>query len=240
MTFGPSSVFAGKKEVGKRETISRTNSSQNMFSMLSQNAEAAGEGSNPKSSHSRKTSIDISHSGVTEPPPQRKRLILQPRTKPATEETAPVLESESSSEDEVTDRMSESEASKKIDEDSKEFFGVRSLEEAEVYFTNLPAEHHFRLVEKLVSSAVESKESDAQLVSDFFNRAAAKGLCSPTVFEEGFMPVAELLDDIAIDAPKAFNFMAIMMVGAGLDKDEERRMRIASKSDVDRLVALLS
>jgi translation initiation factor 4G len=42
MTFGPSSVFAGKKGAeSKRETISRTNSSSNMFSMLSsQGAEA--------------------------------------------------------------------------------------------------------------------------------------------------------------------------------------------------------
>jgi len=33
MTFGPSSVFAGKKE-GKRESISRTSSISNMFSTL--------------------------------------------------------------------------------------------------------------------------------------------------------------------------------------------------------------
>lgn len=40
MTFGPSSVFAGKKNEIKKESISRTASSSNMFSMLSsQNAE---------------------------------------------------------------------------------------------------------------------------------------------------------------------------------------------------------
>jgi translation initiation factor 4G len=237
MTFGPSSVFAGKKDPGKRETLSRTNSSQNMFSMLSQGSEPTGDAGS-KSTHSRKTSIDMSHSGASEP--QRKRLILQPRSKPAAEETAPVPESDSSSEDEVAEKMSEAEAKKKIDEDSKEFFGVRNLEEAEVYFTNLPVEHRFRLVDKLVSSAIESKESDAQLVGDFFSRAAAKGLCSPAAFEEGFTPVAEVVDDIAIDAPKAFNFMAIMLKGAGLDKDDERRTRIASKSSDDRLLALLS
>ena len=47
MTFEPSSVFAGKKGVfeNKRKTISRTNSSSNMFSMLSsQGAEAGDKG----------------------------------------------------------------------------------------------------------------------------------------------------------------------------------------------------
>src|ERR1700683_1882585 len=43
MTFGPSSVFAGKKDSkgggGRPESLSRTNSSSNMFSMLSQNPE---------------------------------------------------------------------------------------------------------------------------------------------------------------------------------------------------------
>ena len=46
MTFGPSSVFAGKKGAeNKREAISRTNSTSNMFSMLSsQGAEAVDKG----------------------------------------------------------------------------------------------------------------------------------------------------------------------------------------------------
>ena len=46
MTFGPGSVFAGKKNAeSKRESISRTNSSSNMFSMLSsQGAEAGDKG----------------------------------------------------------------------------------------------------------------------------------------------------------------------------------------------------
>ena len=53
------------------------------------------------------------------------------------------------------------------------------------------------------------------------------------------MPTAELHDDIAIDAPKAFDLMAIMMKGAKLD--EERQSRIANKSmDNDKLLKLLS
>jgi translation initiation factor 4G len=42
MIFGPGSIFAGKKNEIKKETISRTASSSNMFSMLSsQTAEIA-------------------------------------------------------------------------------------------------------------------------------------------------------------------------------------------------------
>ena len=134
--------------------------------------------------------------------------------------------------------MTEEEAKKKIEEDSKEFFGVRSLEEAEVYFTKLPPQFHHKLIDKLVSTAVESKEADAKLVGDLFEVVASKELASPSAFEEGFMPVAEIIDDIAIDAPKAFQLFAIMVKGAKLD--EERRKNLASKSmDSDKLLGLL-
>ena len=150
------------------------------------------------------------------------------------------MESEvNSSEDEASPEMSDEDAKKKIAEDSKEFFGVRNLDEAEVYFSALPGQHHHNLVDKLVSTAVESKEADAQLVADFFSRAVSKELCSPAEFEEGFAPIAEIIDDIAIDAPKAFQLFAMMIKGA--DFDEERRSRVASKSiDSDKLLALLS
>ena len=242
ITFGPGSVFAGKKE-GKRESLSRTSSSSNMFSMLSQNTESTAEASSKGEflSISRIRIYRIFSSGVPEPFAQRKRLILQPRTKPAVEEqetTVPTPDSESS-EDEATLEITEEEAVKKINEDIKEFFSVRNLDEAEVYFTNLPPVHHFRLVDKLVSSAVESKESAAQLVADFFARAATKKLCTATAFEDGLSPISEIIDDIAIDAPKAFALFAVIVKGAGLD--EERRTRLASKSmDSDKLLALLS
>lgn len=241
MTFGPSSVFAGKKDVkGRAESLTRSNSSSNMFSMLT--SEIAVDAAPAKTSRppSRKTSVDLGQSGVADAP-QRKRLQLLPRSKPTEEEPAPVS-ADPSEEDEAEEAgMSEADAKKKIDEDSKEFFSVRNLEEAEVYFTNLTFEHRFRLVDKLVTSAIESKEADAQLVADLFSRAVSKDLCSMATLEEGFLPTAEILDDIAIDAPKAFNLMAIMMKGAGLDKDDERKTRIAAKSmDNDKLVALLS
>lgn len=228
MTFGPSSVFAGKKggAESKRESISRTSSSSNMFSML-QNTEAGA---------------DTTAKAAPEPPLQRKRIVLAPRSKPVEDaEAVPSnVESEvNSSEDEASPEMSDADVKKKIAEDSKEFFGVRNLDEAEVYFSALPSQHHHNLVDKLVSTAVESKEADAQLVADFFSRAASKELCSPAAFEEGFAPIAEIIDDIAIDAPKAFQLFALMIKGA--DFDEERRSRVASKSiDNDKLLALLS
>lgn len=91
MTFGPSSVFAGKKEGATRRestTLSRTNSSSNMFSMLSggedpASAAAAAAKARPGS---RRTSVDLGQSGTPEAPMQRRKLQLLPRSR-SVEET---------------------------------------------------------------------------------------------------------------------------------------------------------
>ena len=231
MVMGPSSVFT--KKDSKRESMTRTNSSSNMFSML--NTELVE--TKPSRAPSRRPSTDLDK---PEPVPQRKRLQLLPRTKLSADESAPTA-SEDEPETTPVTQMSEADAMKRIDEDVKEFFAVRNHEEADVYFTVLSEEHRFRLVDKLVSLALESKEADARLVAEFFARPASQRECSLDVFEAGFVPMTELLDDIAIDAPKAFEYMAIMLKGAGLDRDEERLKRIVEKAtDSDKLLQLVS
>ncbi|TBU40170.1 hypothetical protein BD309DRAFT_1003254 [Dichomitus squalens] len=250
MTFGPSSVFQkGDKSKSRESTIRQ--GSTNMFSMLSGNPEIAAEVTSAKSSRppSRKSSIDLGSGGAPEgAAPQRRKLQLLPRSVPLENksESTPAA-STANSEDEGEEEssgapsMSESEAKTRIEEDSKEFFSIRDLEEAEVYFTKLPSEHRHLLVDKLVTKAIESKEADAQLVASLFDRAHSRNLCSPTSFEEGFLPTAEILDDIVIDAPKALDLFAIMVKGTHLHEDEERRTRLADKSmDKDKLLELLT
>ncbi|KAJ7751917.1 armadillo-type protein [Mycena maculata] len=230
MMFGPSSVL-GKKD-NKRESLSRASS---MFSTFSQTLETAAE-----------------LAKAAPEAPAVRRLILRPRMKPTAEEQgsatadATPADSDNSSdeEEEAAAEMSVKDADKKISEDLKEFFAVQNLDEAEVYFSALPAVHHQRLVEKLVGTAMEAKEadqalSDARLVADFFTRAVSKELCSVDAFEEGFSPLVEILEDIAIHAPKAPNNMALMMMSASFDSKRTARISVKS-SDADKLLALLS
>ncbi len=119
--------------------------------------------------------------------------------------------SQSSEEEAQVVKMSVAEAKEKITQYKEEFFSTRNLEEAEVYFVEFPAIHHYLLVDDLVYSSVESTEADARLAGDLFSRAALNGLCSPAAFQEGLALTAEFLDDIAIDAPSAPDLLAIMM-----------------------------
>ncbi|KAG6841406.1 hypothetical protein C0991_011300 [Blastosporella zonata] len=210
MTFGPSGVFANKKGDNKRDSVSRTSSSSNMFSILNQGSEPAAEAKEP----------------------QRRRIVLAPRSKPSADDGAVKSESEAESEAEAAApaavEMTQERATQKITEDCKELYSVRSVDEAESYFTSLPAVHHPLLVKKFTSRAIEAKAPDVQLLAEVFARAVEKSLCTPAAFEEGFMPIAELIDDITIDAPKAFTFFANVVKSAGLD--DERKGRVASKA----------
>ncbi|KAF4563223.1 hypothetical protein EYR40_007068 [Pleurotus pulmonarius] len=132
----------------------------------------------------------------------------------------------------------EADALKKIDEDVKLFFSGRNLDEAEVYLSSLPPAYHQGLIDGLVSRAVETNEADATLVADFLDRAASKSLCSAAAFENGFQFIAEFVEDIAINTPDAWAFMATMVKGANFDAETQRR--IASHTpDADKLLALL-
>ena len=143
--------------------------------------------------------------------------------------------------DEAPRASLEDEADEKIEEDVKELLSARDIDESEEYFNKLPSEHHHRLVGKMVSKAIESREADGKLVAEVFTRAVEKKLCSTAAFEEGFLPIAEVLNDTVIDAPKAFQIMAILVKGAGLDKDVERWARIAQRSmNSDKLLEFIA
>ncbi|KAH6913517.1 armadillo-type protein [Coprinopsis sp. MPI-PUGE-AT-0042] len=216
ISFGPSSVFSKTSKAEKRESESRTAHSTNMFSML-QNDVA----SEPK------------------PEPQRKRLALMPRSVPK-DDASSAAAPESDEEDgaKAAPDMSEADAKKKVAEDCKELFAVRNIDESENYFTSLPAKYHIKLVDKLVSTAVESKAADAKLVVSVFERALSKRLVAASVFEEGLAAIAEFLEDIAIDAPHAYELFALMVNGVKLDTDV--RARIAAKDAGSKLPPLLS
>ena len=182
--------------------------------------------------------------------PQRRRLQLLPRSKPVGEESkvSTPAASGSGSDDEAIGEagspalsaLSEAETKAKIEEDTKEFFSIRMLDEAESYFSTLPTEHRHWLVDALVTKSIEMKEPDVVLVSELFVRVRERELCSPGTFEEGFNGLAEVLDDLSVDIPKAWTYFVILLRGSGLDQDEARRGRIAEKTmDADKLNRLL-
>ncbi|KAG8906786.1 hypothetical protein FRC01_007896 [Tulasnella sp. 417] len=111
----------------------------------------------------------------------------------------------------------EEEAKAKAEEDAKDFFNVRDLSEGEKSFVEMPDEHKSKLVDKLADTAVESNESDVELVADLFERVASKG-CPAWVFEDGLARSVGLIDDIEVFTPGAYKSMARLLRGTKLSQ----------------------
>jgi translation initiation factor 4G len=243
-------VFSGKKRTDpetRDPPTSRTPSTGSNLSML-QSTDASVDP--PTYETSWPPSRNSVAGALSDPPIQRRRLQLLPRSNPVGEasKVSTAAVSGNGSDNEAAGEsgaltpaiMSEAEARAKSEEDTKEFFGIRMLDKAESYFSRLPMERRYALVDTLVMKSIEMKEPDVVLVSELFVRVREKELCSPGVFEDGFKGLAELLDDLAVDVPKAWQYFAILLRGSGLDQDEERRGRIAEKTmDPDKFNRLL-
>ncbi|KAG8913258.1 hypothetical protein FRC01_004635 [Tulasnella sp. 417] len=223
-TMGPSSVFK-KGDRGRdrpppsnNAPISRASSGANMFSLPG--AGGADADVMPKRTPSghettRMWSVDRApqrpQAMNTPSIPRRRKLNLLPRTVSSTntnegsegDENKPDRDEEPTA---TTKSYTEQEAKAKASKDVKEFFSIRDVSEGEKSFAEMPDEHKSKL------------ESDVKLVADLFERVASKG-CPPSVFEDGLAGTIEFLDDIAIDVPQAYNFMARVLRGSKLSQE---------------------
>ena len=127
--------------------------------------------------------------------------------------------------------MTEERADARIEEDVKELWSLRNIDEAQYYFEALSAEYRSRLVSKLVSTSLDKKEADVILTAAVFAKVADAGLCSEDAFEDGLLTTVEMVDDLAIDVPKAYSFVARLLKGSKLPQSAIHSL--ASKITVD-------
>ena len=117
----------------------------------------------------------------------------------------------------------------KIDQTCHNFVRARNFDHVACYFVELPAKHRFLLVEKLVLFAIERNEADARLVGDLLNLPTVKELCPHDCLEQAFTLISEVIDDVVLDSPKAFEHLAAIFKATHLDKDKGRISRIVAK-----------
>ena len=221
LQFGPSSVFSKRGDKRDSASVTRVPSSSNMFAMLNSSGptpDAVSVGSRTVASTrapSRKASIDMS-AGTASPTdgPQRRRLILQPRTVPL---------GGGGSVGAAAPSMTLERAKEKIIKDVKEFFMLKDLNAGECYFESLPFDFRNELIETLFHKAIDAKESETQLVISLFERAASKGLATESQFEKGFEGDMEFLEDISVDVPQVYMTVAKLMRAAKLSESAVER-----------------
>ncbi|KAI0827976.1 hypothetical protein BC628DRAFT_1418069 [Trametes gibbosa] len=108
-------------------------------------------------------------------------------------------------------------------------FAERDVDDTADAFGDIPARHHSRLVDALVSGAVESHDDgrDAALVARVFSRVVFAGtVCAPSAWEAGFAPTAATMRELVLGEPRALGRFMCMFKATGLDRDGERAARV--------------
>lgn len=99
-----------------------------------------------------------------------------------------------------------------------DFLNSGGLGAGERALHDLPTEHRWRFINKVVLAATLCKGlSNARLVSDLISSVASNELCSSDCIVLGFSRVMEVLDVVAQHTPDASSRVAIMLKGAHLN-----------------------
>lgn len=213
LSVGPQSVFAKKNQKSDdgSNPPSRTASSQNIFSLLSSTNEASGE------------TVGQTEDATS----SRPKLNLAKRTKPLPSQDGAgddKKEDEEEGDKDVEEDLTDAQAVKKIDNDIKEFMEVKDIDEGLDALEALPPKRRAEFIAKIVDAAFNKTDKDVDLVGNLFEAAREKGLLDDDMVQEGLKEQVEYLDDLAIDVPAAFKYMAIIVVSSGLPEEKIEAM----------------
>ncbi|KAI0669616.1 hypothetical protein C8Q78DRAFT_189037 [Trametes maxima] len=117
--------------------------------------------------------------------------------------------------------MSAAVARAMINAEADRLFASHDLDAAIQAFRILPARYHDRLVDALVSSAVELDARGASIVSRLFQRGEIFEICGADALQAGFAPCAGALDELIVDFPDAKRIFFTIYDAAGLSCCEE-------------------
>lgn len=173
--------------------------------------------------------------------PKRTPLKLAPRTVEApTADDAPEAEApgegDEPEEGEVAESGKMDEATKRsIDNSLKEFLAVRDIEEGKATFESLAQAHRGELAKAFIAKVVDGKQVDITATTELFKAVAEAELLPEPSFRDAFVPTVTDLEDIATDAPKAFNTIGQLMVAAQLSDADVQHLQEQMVSNDDDL-----
>ena len=145
---------------------------------------------------------------------QRKKLQLQPRTKPLDDESSASAEEAGASE------PSDDDIKRKISNDVKEYLAIRDLSEGVQSIELLPSKHRAAFVDALVTTVLDKKQENVDDACKLLHALAERSLIDESMLVDGFKPQVTILDDTSMDAPSAYGFMAQLLVKSTLSREK--------------------
>lgn len=172
--------------------------------------------------------------------PQRTPLKLQPRTVDAATVDKGVPASgegeEEADEGEVADGEMDEATKRSIDNSVKEFLNVRDIAEGKATFEALPRAHRGELAKAFIGKVVDGKQLDVKSVTELFKAVAEDNVIPSPFFRDAFTATVTDLEDIAMDAPRAFETIGQLMVAARLTEADVQHLQeqmVSNEEDLE-------
>ncbi|KAG8768092.1 hypothetical protein FRC12_005768 [Ceratobasidium sp. 428] len=108
---------------------------------------------------------------------------------------------------------------------------TQDIERAISLFQEIPDDHQPAFVKDCIAAAFEGGSDSVTVIEGLFKAARTQGICTPNVFQRGFVPAVESADNTSMNTPKTYEWLARLMHAAELTK--ARIERLAESITVD-------
>ncbi|KAG8735083.1 hypothetical protein FRC10_011010 [Ceratobasidium sp. 414] len=89
---------------------------------------------------------------------------------------------------------------------------------------NLQGERRHLFVEKSIAAMFDGGAQSVNIIEKLFAAAQTRRVCSPKIFERGFLSAVESAAETSVDFPRAYEWLARLIYAAGLTKARVERM----------------
>ncbi|KAG8733136.1 hypothetical protein FRC10_000406, partial [Ceratobasidium sp. 414] len=120
--------------------------------------------------------------------------------------------------------ISEDAVAQKAEECIKACLSTENVGQAINILQRLPDSYRAMLIEKSISAAFDGGSKSVAAIARLFAAAHAQRICTPKLFERGFLPSVESADDTSMDSPRTYEWLAGLLHAAGLTKARVERM----------------
>lgn len=222
-------MLGRQNKAAAKEEASTPSAAKNPFELLAQQESGSSELSPPPAESSG-----------------RPRLNLKPRTvsTPAGGEAKADDEAEEGEVDEEEEAEAEGEEeSEEMDEKTKrsiknsvdEYLGVKMIDEGKATFSALPERHRGELVKAFVVKAVDGKKDVVETILNLLDAVSDDNLVPQEAMRDAFVQTVTDLEDIATDAPKAFDNVGALMDACNLSEQDVEYLQTQMVSNEDEL-----
>ncbi|KAG8698364.1 hypothetical protein FRC09_007269 [Ceratobasidium sp. 395] len=101
---------------------------------------------------------------------------------------------------------------------------TQDIEQATTLFQEIPNNHQHAFIKDCIAAAFQGGSDSVTVIESLFKAARTQGICTPNIFQRGFVPAVESADDTSMNRPRIYEWLARLMHAAELTKARMERL----------------